>query len=60
MNCFFCDNTGKICNICGESAEACECEPEGVDEYEQEYGPHSQFQKCPECGGKSASSQDEP
>ncbi len=34
--CFRCDGTKRICNICGESGAACDCEEEN-------------FNECPDC-----------
>jgi hypothetical protein len=34
--CFRCDGSGLICNICGESAQACRCDEEN-------------FAECPDC-----------
>ena len=34
--CFRCDGSKRICNVCGESGRACQCEGEDFDE-------------CPEC-----------
>lgn len=36
--CFQCDGTGQMCNICGESESACECDEED-------------FFTCPNCKG---------
>ena len=36
--CFFCDGSGEICNICGESPEACECSVEDIQEYAKDVG----------------------
>lgn len=47
-NCFRCDGTGVVCNICGESEVACGCEPEEVDEYVAAY-QMSPMEECPEC-----------
>ena len=37
--CFRCDGTGELCNICGESDLACQCE-DGFDGYD-----------CEDCNG---------
>lgn len=37
--CFRCDGTGQICDECGESEAACQCE-----------GDHD-FSDCEDCGG---------
>lgn len=37
--CFRCDGSKKICNICGDSILACECE-DGAEEID-----------CPDCNG---------
>ena len=43
--CFRCDGTGSICNVCGESERACEC-----DEAEQS------FCDCENCSGSGVAS----
>jgi hypothetical protein len=40
--CFLCDGTGLICDICGESEAACECE---------ENGDEPTYSECEDCGG---------
>lgn len=39
-NCFRCDGTEEICDICGESSAACTCGAEGEE---------PTFSPCPEC-----------
>ena len=36
--CFRCDGTKELCNVCGESARACQCSEEEQNFYE-----------CPDC-----------
>lgn len=38
LGCFRCDGSKRICNICGESGRACDCEEED-------------FSECPDCCG---------
>lgn len=38
LSCFRCDNSGQICNVCGESEPACHCADEEMDLVE-----------CPDC-----------
>jgi len=40
--CFLCDGTGQICDICGESATACECLNDGLE---------PTFSECEACLG---------
>lgn len=46
-DCFRCDGTGEICNICGESRTACGCSDEEIAEYVAECG--DQFDACDDC-----------
>jgi len=38
-NCFTCDGTGQMCNICGESEAACQC-------------PENDRSTCEDCDGR--------
>lgn len=49
-DCFRCDGSGKICNICGESASACSCNEEEINEYVAEF-QDSNVGDCDDCGG---------
>lgn len=48
-NCFRCDGSGKVCNICGESSAACSCDEEEINEYVTAY-QDSNIDNCPDCG----------
>jgi hypothetical protein len=47
--CFNCDGTGQLCDICGESSKACGCEPDEIDAHVAEYD--EQYSVCPHCNG---------
>lgn len=42
--CFRCDGTGRLCDICGESPKACCCEKDGIGD--------PTYSDCQDCGGK--------
>lgn len=48
--CFRCDGTGQICNICGESEMACDCDSTQVENYQKEHDM-DQFDNCEYCKG---------
>jgi hypothetical protein len=50
--CFRCNGSGEICNICGEAPGACECSNSEVENYNTEYG--CQFGECDDCNGEQA------
>ncbi len=59
MTCSICDGTGELCNICGESPNACECSEDELREYAQEYGdgPNdmaAHWGDCEACGDPDA------
>jgi len=45
-NCFRCDGTGNLCNICGESERACSCEDDGEE---------PTYFECTDCDGTGRS-----
>lgn len=49
MSCFRCDNTGLICNICGESESACECSQAEVARFKADHPDMEHFEECGEC-----------
>ena len=49
MNCFDCNGTGQMCDVCGEAENACHC-----DDGEQA------LSDCQVCGGDGETKPDDP